>query len=1285
MYVNVVWMMAAILSYPMLTLCDPLNVLVAPNLLRVGTPERVFVEAQDYSGNDLNVKITVKNHPQKTTELTSVSVILTAGNNYQAVVDITIPDNNNFFSDNPLEKQYVYLQAQFPSVLLEKMALVSFQSGYIFVQTDKSIYTPKNSRIFSLTPDLQPFDQTGGIYVEIINPQGIVISRETLFPMQGIITAFYNIPEFAKPGIWSIVMRYKTTPQKNFTAEFEVKDYVLPSFEVTLKPSKSFFYVDDQELQVDIIVKGRLGKHVDGVAFVVFGVMRDDAKTLLSASLKREQIIHGEGRAVLTREMIHHSFSDIADLVGNSIYISVSYLTESGSEMVKAERRGIKIVKSLYNIQFKRSPKFFKPGMSFDVMVYVTNPDQSPAENVNVVVTPGDVRGRTMNNGMAKVTVNTQGGVRTLIITAKSTAPGILPERQAVNQMTAQAYTTKGGSTNYLHISVDTAELTIGDQMKINLYFKSSAQNQDFTYLIISKGQIVRGERFKRHGQSLVTLSLPVTKDLLPSFRVVGYYHVGSSEVVSDSIWVHVKDSCMGTLKLDVRESLKVKKVFEPGDEFHLIVTGDPKAKVGLVAVDKAVFVLNKNRLTQTKIWDIIEKHDTGCTAGSGKDSMGVFYDAGLLFQSDKAGGTTERTALECSSPPQRKKRGESVLQSTATLWNYEDDDDEFISSDEIVSRTQFPESWLWVDTELPGCRGNIPCDTISLTLDRAYLKDTITTWQVLAISLSKTHGICVSDPYEIPVAKAFFVDLKLPSSAVRNEQVEIKAILHNFSNRKQRVRVEFFETEHVCSAASKKKKYCTIVNIDAKSSRAIPYVITPIELGNHEIEVQAASATFHDGVRRTLKVVSEGVLTELTKLHLEINPSKVPGGVQVVHYKSDIPNGRVPNSPAHTYITVTVVRDHQNVHLEMELSGIRSYPIRWLFTKNNAHLAHTEKVQLEQEINVTAKGSGAGVLKVYTLYYARPIEKKSECTKYDLSLEMRKEREVSYPNAEESYQVIIKLLFKDPNRDATMTVLDIALMTGFVVDVNDLTELTTGRDRYIQKFEINKQLSERGSLIIYLDKVSHTVPERIVFRVHKIFKVALPQPAAVSVYEYYSPENRCVKFYGTNMEQINGSINIMCYKEVCTCAMANCPQLKGPAVPEETVRSREACNKKEFIYKAILKTVTRSGLADVYTFTIVRVIKEGTDKSVLNEVRDFYTKVGCRDELALKEGKAYLIMAQEINLTGQSLRYTIDADAWLEYWPTQEEAQENMNNNKERYIALSDLAFKMELHGCTT
>lgn len=48
------------------------------------------------------------------------------------------------FSKDPNMKQYVYLQAQFPDRLLEKVVLVSFQSGYIFIQTDKTLYTPNS-------------------------------------------------------------------------------------------------------------------------------------------------------------------------------------------------------------------------------------------------------------------------------------------------------------------------------------------------------------------------------------------------------------------------------------------------------------------------------------------------------------------------------------------------------------------------------------------------------------------------------------------------------------------------------------------------------------------------------------------------------------------------------------------------------------------------------------------------------------------------------------------------------------------------------------------------------------------------------------------------------------------------------------------------------------------------------------------------------------------------------------------------------------------------------------
>lgn len=38
-----------------------------------------------------------------------------------------------------------------------------------------------------------------------------------------------------------------------------------------------------------------------------------------------------------------------------------------------------------------------------------------------------------------------------------------------------------------------------------------------------------------------------------------------------------------------------------------------------------------------------------------------------------------------------------------------------------------------------------------------------------------------MADPYEITVMKEFFIDLRLPYSVVRNEQVEIRAILYNY------------------------------------------------------------------------------------------------------------------------------------------------------------------------------------------------------------------------------------------------------------------------------------------------------------------------------------------------------------------------------------------------------------------------------------------------------------------------------------------------------------------------
>lgn len=47
---------------------------------------------------------------------------------------------------DPNVRQYVYLQASFgDGTMVEKVVMVSFQAGYIFIQTDKNLYTPEST------------------------------------------------------------------------------------------------------------------------------------------------------------------------------------------------------------------------------------------------------------------------------------------------------------------------------------------------------------------------------------------------------------------------------------------------------------------------------------------------------------------------------------------------------------------------------------------------------------------------------------------------------------------------------------------------------------------------------------------------------------------------------------------------------------------------------------------------------------------------------------------------------------------------------------------------------------------------------------------------------------------------------------------------------------------------------------------------------------------------------------------------------------------------------------
>ncbi|KAM9363627.1 complement C3-like [Symphorus nematophorus] len=1653
---TLLWLVASLAFASLTSLADgsPLQVMSAPNLLRVGTAENIFVECQDCTGGDIRVEIIVMNHPTKTKRLASTTVTLTSVKNFQELGQITIPAED--FSKDPNMKQYVYLQAQFPGRLLEKVVLVSFQSGYIFIQTDKTLYTPNSKvhyRMFAVTPRMEPVERNEGtqndasIAIEIMTPEGIVLPLDPVSLKSGIHSGDFQLAEIVSPGQWKVVAKFQSNPQQSYTAEFEVKEYVLPSFEVKLTPLTPFFYVDSEELTVNIRAIYLFGQEVDGTAYVVFGFIEEDQKKSFPGSLQRVLIEKGNGVVTLKREQITDTVPNILQLVGKPIFVSVSVLTESGSEMVEAELRNILIVTSPYTIHFRKTPKFYKPGMSFDVAVEVVNPDDTPAQGVAVVINPGQVMGLTAANGMARLTINTEARTTRLEITAKTNDRALTDGRQATATMVALPYTTK--SNNYIHIGVDTAELELGDNLKINLNLNRQAnQDNDITYLILSRGQLVKNGRYRTKGQVLISLIVPITKEMLPSFRIIAYYHTNDNEVVSDSVWVDVKDSCMGSLKL---ESSRPAPSYEPRRMFGLKVTGDPEAIVGLVAVDKGVYVLNnKHRLTMKKVWDTVEKYDTGCTPGGGKNGMSVFYDAGLMFESSTASGTPYRQELKCPAPSRRKRtitimnitttlvgQYEDELQQdccldgmSQTLLSYscetrseyindgpacveaflhccktmegqraerqeenlqlarsDDDDNSYMDSNEIVSRTKFPESWLWSDIKLPACPRQTPnCDTTS-SVKHVPLQDSITTWQFTGISLSRTHGICVGDPLEVIVRKEFFIDLRLPYSAVRGEQIEVKAILHNYSPDPATVRVDLIEEENVCSAASKHGRYRQEVKVGPQTTRSVPFIIIPMKEGQHRVEVKAAvkDSSLNDGIMKMLRVVPEGVLVKSPQI-VTLDPTKQGvGGKQEEILNSGIPEKDLaPNTPTSTQISVTgreqvaalvenvisgkslgtlirqphgcgeqnmitmtlpviaatyldatnqwetvgfekrkealqhinngyqrqltfhkkdgsfaVWADYQSstwltayvakvfamasslvavqnsvicdaikfliihtqqpdgifrevgkvyhgemigdvrgadadasmtafcliamqesrtlcaatvnslpgsidkavAYLERRLPSLtnpyavamtsyalsneaklnrqilnkfispasshwpvpkghiytleatayallalvkvqafeearpvvrwfnqqqfvgggygstqatimvyqalaaywtnakeppydlnvdillpgRGKPDKFSFNQRNHYTTRTSKINdINQDIKVTATGSGEAIVTMVSLYYALPKEKESDCQKFNLSVQLLPEK---MDEDEKIYKLRIDILYKDRDHDATMSILDIGLLTGFTANTRDLDLLAKGRARTISKYEMNTALSERGSLIIYLDKVSHRRPEEITFRIHQTLKVGVLQPAAVSVYEYYD-QTQCMKFY--HPERRAGQLLRLCRNDECTCAEENCSMQKKGKISNDQ-RTAKSCettptSKIDFVYKVRLEEFVDGLSTDIYTMRVLEVIKEGShDVGPQGKRRTFLSYPHCRDPLDLGRGKTYLIMGSSKDIhrdeQNETYQYVLGEKTWIEYWPTEAECQ--TEEYRPTCLGLDEMVQQYELFGC--
>ncbi|NXI42488.1 CO4 protein, partial [Galbula dea] len=963
----------------------PSFLITAPNVVHLGTQETITVQVH---GAQNPVQVTAYFKDETKNQLLSERIIfhLNQNNNYQEMKKLMIKPGTL--------SQDVFKKSSQPYVLLvtesrelhegtaqSTRILLSSKKGYIFIQTDKPIYTPSSKvkyRIFILDNTMRPTDDT--VTVAVLNSKGMVVKKSDR-KIKTALSESFEIPDVAEPGTWKIKAWFHQHEMSNVSAEFEVKYYELPSFEVKLIPLQPYYHIWNENFVFDIEAKHSYGKGIQGAAYVRFGIIDENEKKVFLPGLEQQlSIQNGKGQVTLNTSLLEAKLKkSISSVEGFHLYVAVTTVETASGEMREEELNNVKFVKSPYVVDLSNTKKYFVPGAPFSVVASVTLIDGSPAASLPVTATvtlPGKppMKKTVLSNkeGLIPFRFHIPGDAQMLQIMVKAEEG---KEKLESPEMSIRAERYQSTSPNYLSISIPHTAVAPGDTLHITLndiHQSGSGQIDYFYYLVVAKGQ---AELLGRVPSSNKILKLKITEKMVPAFRFLAYYFTareGRQEIVADSVWVDVMDVCEGKIKVRTEQ-----EKYEPTDNVNLLIEMDHAGTVALAVVDKAVFILNKkNKLTAKKVFNAMNSYDLGCSAGGGADSAQVFTDVGLAFLSDTIKSNL-REGYKCLQVTRRQKRSldfqkkmsgiASKYQNTdlqkccedgmklnpmrfscvkrltkvagspecrnafqdccekATalrkeakrrirtgLARHYDDHEEVEIFDEtsVNLRSYFPESWWWNFEEVK-TPGNHSLEN--------FAPDSITTWEVQAISISPQKGFCIAEPHTFAVFKDFFVSLRLPYSVRRHEQLEIKAVVYNYLPKDLQVLVTMDAVKGLCTSEATEK--AVQLKLVAKGNSATPayFSVVPLTVGEFPITITAFDLVsgYTDSIRKNLHVVAEGVLQREEKT-ICIN-----SGLKSHTLDLNRPPDMVPGSDSHVFVSLKGNIMDESVENCLSLTGV--------------------------------------------------------------------------------------------------------------------------------------------------------------------------------------------------------------------------------------------------------------------------------------------------------------------------------------------------------------------------
>ncbi|KAL1432394.1 hypothetical protein MTO96_013153 [Rhipicephalus appendiculatus] len=844
-----------------LVLADENCFVVAPNVFRVGTTETLALMVD---GGPKTVTVALRNFPNSPTNFFYRTYYVSTGS--PQITDIIVRATDVPDLQYELNNVHVTLEVTCGTLWKRStQVLVSPASGeHFFLQVEKPIYHPGenvNIRFLAVDGRLKPSESI--FRLEVRNPQNVIVERTEFQPKRDLLlTHTYHLPERTLLGEWSLLIKHGYNFEQNTTSTFLVDKYVLPRFKVNLSVP-DYVLSNFSKILCTVAASFVNQQPVEGVVVFQFGIKQEVGDVSWFTSSKSPVLLEG-GDAAFTLErdqlqpFIGSSRLDALFASHGRLVVKATVTEEATGAKESAESDKTVFSRTPYVISLRKNQRSFKPGTKIYIIAEVAYVNGNPARHVpmKIKLPSGKTEEATTDsNGVATFFIPTSNNDGVLSSRGEKSIAfpnRLLPSRSIGNvspvstvlkvatndrrypneyeaRERLELVPYKDFSKGFIAIQRKDPKSVVkanGLYEAVLFIHRFDKITSSVYYAVLSKGRVQLVKRLPDGRRIEENIVIPVTPEMTPSFRVV-VFAVLDGRVVTDSIYVNAQPACTDTSNVTLgRKNLGTS---EPMALETVVVTGTPGTLVGLLGVDQALYLLRKkDLLTRDTLFQSLDSKDLGCGAGGGVDAAEGLSSSGVVLLTQNYASNTLRSDISCHEHRRRKREAaNNILEEVDILKKYmelgnpnikQDCIDAFkrccLLADDSTSgrsrgagteltdelsegttqiRDDFRETWLFNNVAI-GADGRAEL--------QASLPSSITTWEVSAVSVSPSGGVCATDPLEILAMKKFFVEVNVPYSVVKNEQIEIPATVYNYGQRPVEARVVLLGTSDICSGA---------------------------------------------------------------------------------------------------------------------------------------------------------------------------------------------------------------------------------------------------------------------------------------------------------------------------------------------------------------------------------------------------------------------------------------------------------------------------------------------------